>query len=193
MCLIIKRPAGRIIPDEFLAEAWRKNSDGWGMGFLSTGVLVTCRGMTLDELLAANQNLPADCEVIVHLRKATVGDVNLRMTHPFWVRPSLILFHNGTINSSVPLPEGKSDSWSLARTIRARLAGMNREQSAGFVRSDAFAREANEIVGGSMAVLFDHRGVVAFGRHWHTVGAREWCPEMAGMKVSNVTAWSPKR
>lgn len=192
MCVIIKRPANRIIPNDFLIEAWQKNSDGWGVGFLTEGTLIARRGMTLDELLLANDSLPPESEVIVHLRKATVGDIRREMTHPFWVRPGLALFHNGTIGRTAPLPVGKSDTWQLARCLHAILAGRGERQWADFIRTDEFSKAIKGLLGCSMAVLLDRHGALTFGRQWHRLTPQEWCAGMTGMDVSNTTAWRPR-
>jgi predicted glutamine amidotransferase len=133
MCLIIKKPAGRTICTEFLKNAWQRNCHGWGGFFVQDGQVVRARGLHFEELLDYNRQLPANVEACIHLRKATYGEVNHEMAHPYLVRPGLMLMHNGSIHHLAPQDPSVSDTSELARLLGDLLAGLSDEQAAAMI------------------------------------------------------------
>lgn len=192
MCLIIKKPAGRSICADFLKNAWERNFHGWGGFFVQDGEVVWERGLDFDDLLAYNSRLPAKVEACIHLRKATYGEVNHEMAHPYMVRPGLMLMHNGSIPQLAPQNPAFSDTSELARLLGDLLKDLSDEQTAAMVRSPAFARLTAPLIDGSMVVLMDQGGVVRLGREWHTVKSCEWTGAMTGIQVSNSHTWGEK-
>lgn len=194
MCLIIKKPAGRHIPESFLRSAWSRNPHGWGVAHAADERLVVDRGMDFDELVRTLGTLPAQLEVHVHLRYATSGRVNLDMTHPFVVRPGLVLMHNGVIPELEPKGEhlDKSDTWNLARLLRQRFDAMSDDEVSRSIRQVEFRTWLERLAGGSMVVLHDVREALCFGRRWYEMTEDDWDDEMAGMEVSNHYGWRPR-
>jgi hypothetical protein len=189
MCLIIKKPAGRRLCDEFIANAWLKNPDGWGSLHLQAGQPLPAKGLALDALLAHNQTLPVHQEVFVHLRKATYGPVNHQLAHPFRVRDGLYLMHNGNIDALAPTDPEQSDTAVLAGLINNLLTGLGARQAARLLRSEGFARLTAPLLQGSMVVLLDHAGAVRLGRDWQVVQTGQWHSGMCGVEVSNTHTW----
>jgi hypothetical protein len=183
MCLIIKKPAGRRLCDAFIANAWLKNSDGWGSLRLLDGQPVAAKGLALDDLLAHNRTLP------LHLRKATYGPVNQQLAHPFQVREGLYLMHNGNIDHLAPTDTSQSDTAVLAGLINNLLTGLGNRQAARLLRSEGFARLSAPLLQGSMVLLLDHAGAVRLGRDWLLVQAGQWHSGMCGIEVSNTHTW----
>ena len=189
MCLIIKKPFGRRIASDFLENAWQRNPHGWGCFHLDQGEVVWARGLQLRELIDHNASLPLDAEVYLHLRRATYGEVSHDMTHPYVVRPGVLLMHNGNIAHLAPQDTARSDTSELARLLRDMLNGLSDDQAAGLIRSQGFRALTAPLIEGSMIVLLDRHGPVHLGRDWHTVQAADWSEAMAGMDVSNVHTW----
>ncbi len=189
MCLIIKKPTGRRIPADFLATAWQRNAHGWGCFHLEQGEVVWARGLDFDELLAHNARLPLDAEVYVHLRRATYGEVNHDMTHPYVVREGLLLMHNGSIEHLAPQDKSLSDTSELARLLSDMLQGLSNDQASSLIRSQGFKGLTAPLIEGSMVVLMDAQGAVRLGREWHMVHAADWSEAMAGVEVSNTHTW----
>lgn len=189
MCLIIKKPLGRRIAADFLENAWQRNSHGWGCFHMDQGEVIWARGLNLGELIAHNAHLPLGTEVYVHLRRATYGEVNHDMAHPYVVRPGLLLMHNGSIAHLAPQDPALSDTSELARLLRDMLRGLTDEQAAGLIRSHGFRALTAPLIEGSMVVLMDGNGPVRLGRDWHTVQAADWDEGMAGIEVSNSHTW----
>jgi len=193
MCLIIHKPANRPVCPAFVENAWQRNGHGWGVITWDTeGEPRAQQGMRLDDLLQHLQALPETQPALLHLRQATVGAVNLAMTHPFLVRPGLWLMHNGSIRTLRPSQPGHSDTAELARLLGELLAGLDDAQARATVRSEAFARLLAPLVKGSMVLLADRDGVVRLGREWHRVAHDEWHPSMQGIEVSNARTWRPR-
>src|SRR6218665_3673030 len=195
MCLIIKKPPGRRITADFLDNAWRHNHHGWGFFHRDGGAhggLVWARGLSYDELIAHNARLPLDTEVYLHLRRATHGDVNHDMAHPFVVHPGLLLMHNGSIDCLAPQDTEVSDTAELARMLRDMLSGLSAAQVTSLIRSQGFRALTAPLIEGSMVLLLDAEGVVRLGRAWHTVRREDWDEAMAGVEVSNTHTWGER-
>jgi hypothetical protein len=189
MCLIIKKPQGRRIAADFLENAWQHNAHGWGCFHLAQGEVVFDRGLCLEGLLAHNARLPLNTEIYLHLRRATYGEVNHDMTHPYVVRQGLLLMHNGSIDRLAPADPARSDTHELARLLRDMLQGLSDAQVAALIRSQGFRTLTAPLIEGSMLVLMDAQGPVRLGRDWHTVQATDWSDAMAGVEVSNAHTW----
>jgi hypothetical protein len=191
MCLIIKKPPGRRIAADFLENAWQHNHHGWGCFHrdLVQGRVVWARGLRFEDLVAHNARLPLDAEVYLHLRRATHGDVNHEMAHPFVVRPGLLLMHNGSIDQLAPQDTDVSDTAELARLLCDMLAGLSDAQAADLIRSQGFRALTAPLIDGSMVVLMDINGAVRLGRGWHAVQLGQWHEAMQGIEVSNLHTW----
>lgn len=191
MCLIIKKPPGRSISSDFLENAWQHNHHGWGSFYRdkALGQVVWDRGLRFQDLLEHNARLPVDAEVFVHLRRATHGDVNHEMAHPFVVHPGLLLMHNGSIAQLAPQNTAISDTAELARLMRDMLSGLDGEQVGALIRSQGFRILTAPLIEGSMVVLMDSQGPVRLGRVWHTVQPEQWHDAMVGIEVSNSHTW----
>jgi predicted glutamine amidotransferase len=189
MCLIIKKPQGRCIAEDFLANAWLRNDHGWGSFYRAAGGVIWARGLHLEALLAHNASLPLDAEVYVHLRRATYGEVSHDMAHPYVVREGLLLMHNGSIASLAPQEATRSDTSELARLLHDMLDGLTDAQTARLIRKEGFRTLTAPLIEGSMVVLMDAHGAVRLGREWHRVQAADWSQAMAGVEVSNVHTW----
>jgi hypothetical protein len=189
MCLIIKKPPGRAVSDEFLLNAWQRNADGWGGFFVDGDEVHWQRGLRFEELLRYNAALPAETEVYLHLRKATYGHVSRDMAHPYVVRNGLMLMHNGSISHLAPQDPSLSDTAEMARHLRDMLEGLSDCQASAVLRSAGFARLTAPLIDGSMVILMDRHGPVRLGRDWHTVRGCDWDADMAGIEVSNSHTW----
>lgn len=193
MCLIVRKPAQRSVPADFLERAWQRNHDGWGSVRWQAGRAVTTRGMSLDELQAHVAALPVREEVLIHLRRATHGPVNLEMAHPIEVCPGIVLMHNGRIDSLAAPDNAVSDTYELARLLGQWLAPLPPPAASRVLRGEGFSRLLAPVIGDSMVVLADSRGWLRLGRAWHLVTAQDWQDRaMHGIEVSNRHTWVPE-
>lgn len=116
MCLIIDNVCGREIPRALVRDAAIGNPDGWGIMSTRRGRIHVARGWGARDLSRAIR-ARRDERIVVHLRWATHGTVNLGMTHPF-VSPDAkyALMHNGIIDIRQS-DKSKSDTWHFATEI----------------------------------------------------------------------------
>jgi predicted glutamine amidotransferase len=102
--------------------------DGWGVRALAGDTEVYERSQheaTAEDLLAALRPLRGVGQVVIHLRKATVGENKIANTHPF-LRDGISFCHNGSIQrfpeGTVSAVEGDTDSEKYFVRVLARLA-----------------------------------------------------------------------
>ena len=95
MCLIIHKPQGKRIPQEYINNAKRINPHGFGYTYLDTGE--TSRTLSYTEV---DKILDTDRPLVAHFRYATVGLVNKQNVHPFPITnaPRYEIYSNGTID-----------------------------------------------------------------------------------------------
>lgn len=117
MCVIIHKPAGKIIPAKDLKQAWASNSDGAGIVIPSRCPKVFKGIMKLKHLENIIETL-TDHEIVIHLRWATHGSVSPDNTHPFPCGRDRYLMHNGILsNYGEAGKKGRSDSAHFAEDI----------------------------------------------------------------------------
>jgi glutamine amidotransferase len=123
-----------------LARQGVRHGDGWGVAYYQGGaphVIKSAHSAVDDSLFRTVSGIVASETVVAHLRKATVGELNILDTHPFqfgrWV-----FAHNGNIQNFSFIREellskisrvhrrfilGKTDSEVMFFLIISRLAG----------------------------------------------------------------------
>jgi len=110
-----------------------KHSDGWGIAYLENGGLKIFRStMTVydDDQIHQFRNLKTDL-VILHARKASKGNVDIRNVHPFECQYNgsrYLFFHNGTIHDELAYddsftPVGATDSERLFYYLLTNSSG----------------------------------------------------------------------
>lgn len=133
MCVIIARNAGVTIPADMIDQACDINKHGWGLMYAHKGKLHIERSLKqpndAKEVADKLQSL-SDRTVYLHLRHATVGDINLNNSHPFTILTrkkhglDLAMMHNGTLYLYKPEASNTRDSDTLmfARNMVIPLA-----------------------------------------------------------------------
>lgn len=122
MCMLIYKPAGKIIAPETLGICAESNRNGIGYAVARDGELELWKsardykeGL---ERIQALQSVPA----IIHFRLATHGDINDDNTHPFFVdgdTRDMVAAHNGII--SIESSKEKSDTRMFIEHVLANL------------------------------------------------------------------------
>lgn len=107
MCWLVHKPAGKVIPADYITRAASFNKDGFGIARIKDGVLNVFKTLDLTEFTTELSTLD-NVECIIHLRAASIGGVALSNVHPFETA-SGVMFHNGTISSF----RGKTDKCAL--------------------------------------------------------------------------------
>ena len=112
MCWLVHKPAGEVIPEEYILRAWELNNHGGGVVNVRTGEVF--RSLDLDELLNV---LDENEEMVFHIRNATSGAIDEKRLHPFNVN-NYWLFHNGTINC-LNFSKEESDTEKFANLLKS--------------------------------------------------------------------------
>lgn len=124
MCLLVVRKAGSWKPSkEEFSNAWRINSDGFGIAYASGGKLKVNKSLTEKVAWDSIQRLPDNVPALLHWRMGTHGSASLNNVHPFSLpkvsdkRTAWVGAHNGVF--SAIKPEGDiTDSEAYFRTIK---------------------------------------------------------------------------
>ena len=109
--------------DNSLLQQSREHPHGWGVAYWDSGAMGLARGT---EPAFQSRAFGALCEllsapvVLAHVRKASVGEVDLQNTHPF-VRGRWAFAHNGTIQKFER--RRTQVEQALARDLRPGLQG----------------------------------------------------------------------
>ncbi len=100
MCNIIYAPSAKMLDKDDIERSWQRNSHGAGFIARSPeGISMVVKGlMTLDSLMTLLEGVNPESEICLHLRFGTHGSNTPEMTHPFQIRKSLWLMHNGVLS-----------------------------------------------------------------------------------------------
>ena len=101
MCLLITKPRGIHIPDDYLYSGYEINSHGAGFAIAKDNKVQIHKGFfTFESFLKAYKKMTEDQELpaLIHFRLATSGYKDKDNCHPFQVGP-YAMGHNGIINS----------------------------------------------------------------------------------------------
>lgn len=163
MCLLIFKPAGKEIPEEYLEEAWKTNSDGAGIVYAKDGELITQKGADWDHTnVSGILKDITDYPSIVHFRLSTHPPIDFSNTHPFPVGNEWSMAHNGVI-SEIECQENESDTRSYIRQYLKCDMDFSDEE---------FLDIIGKHVGGNNKFAFLHKsgkhGIVnEHSGHWH--------------------------
>ena len=115
MCLLLFKPADKIVPDKHLVVADRNNPHGCGIAVAMGDRIIIEKAPSwgaeeIIKLLNKYEGHP----VIVHFRYATHGSKNVENTHPFRLNDDWVAAHNGVI-SNVKTLDDESDTRAFLR------------------------------------------------------------------------------
>ena len=184
MCLIIEKPTGVMLENNFLNDVLDCNPHGWGIMWHSKGKLIVKKGMDRAGLFSQLKQLK-NREVMIHARYTTHGETNIEMAHPFHVIDDIYLIHNGVLRGAdYQCPENKvSDTYLFAKQMREVLSMAIPSHRAEYLRSPAFHAIVERETKGSSIVFADSGGFVI-------VGDALDCVTTDGLRVSNHYAFT---
>jgi DNA-directed RNA polymerase subunit RPC12/RpoP len=110
MCLLVFKPIGQKMPEEFVENANENNDDG--MGIYHQNKIFK----TLHNVEKVKQICQQDEPCVVHFRLGTQGLNNVDNCHPHKIRDGLWLFHNGIL-IDMPNHHELSDTAIFARKM----------------------------------------------------------------------------
>lgn len=179
MCLAIMKPIGKTIPPEHLREAAKTNNDGYGCCWAEAGKVVAFRTMSPKKLLVEVAK-HTDKTLLVHLRKASHGRVNVQNCHPFlMLEGEYGLIHNGILSGLGS--KDISDTWMFTCMLEPLLRSLgtmwNEDGQSVHPVLDYWVSNA---IGGNKIALIDKDGGVLI---WNK---SSWsCKEVDGIWYSN--------
>lgn len=118
MCLMITKPSGVIVPDEYLCNGFDGNPDGAGYAFINgDGMLLYRKGIfDLDEFISLYQSeVKPETHALIHFRMATHGSKSKDNCHPFDVGNNMMMAHNGIID--IKTEGDESDTLAFLRRV----------------------------------------------------------------------------
>lgn len=115
MCLLVVKPAGKELPEEYIKAAWQRNKDGGGFACWSKeDGLDLSKGYTDVDLFTKDIKAQESKLMIVHFRWATHGTKDAKNTHPFLAGGGWVMAHNGVF-SQVETQKDESDTAAFVR------------------------------------------------------------------------------
>jgi hypothetical protein len=159
MCIIIYKPAGRKLPNEFMRfKCEVSNPDGFGFA-TPTKVFHSMHRDELEYHLRRDVDIDEPC--FIHCRIATHGSLKKSNCHPFVDLESGVSFaHNGILHKVEPIGD-KTDSETAFLTHFVpviRRYGINSRELAAEVRS---------IIDGSRFIFMNPEGEVVMFGNWY--------------------------
>lgn len=122
MCLIVLKPKGLKIPDEYVYNAYDNNSDGFGAMWCQNGRVRVVQGIYKFGRIMDMVREWDEMQVAMHFRFCTVGTVSIQNVHPFQVLSKEIhgedlwMMHNGTFSFLKP-KDSHSDTWLFSKKL----------------------------------------------------------------------------
>lgn len=167
MCLLLFKPADKIIPDKHLVVADRNNPHGCGIAVAMGDRIIIEKAPTwsadhIIKLLNKYEGHPA----IVHFRYATHGSKNVENTHPFRLNDDWVAAHNGII-SNVKTLEDESDTRAFLRLNVIPMLENNWK----LTDEDVIKLLSHEMGTGNKMTFMDKEGNIAIANesagHWN--------------------------
>lgn len=204
MCLIfLKEKKQKPLTKAWCKEVWDRNSDGWGMTYVTPkDGLVVLKGLVFEDFWRLFNDLQQKkIEVLVHMRMATQGLVNVANLHPFEIGSTgIYLMHNGVVSYPREDDDGYNFLYGYAtksyysnsdesdtrlfvdRFLTPLLSAVSDPQA--YIRTESFQWMMDEVGGrGNRFALSDNLGHVI-------VGNGTWSKTTKGMLVSNTYAFT---
>lgn len=122
MCILIDHPEGHSFSDEWLADFYKKNSDGIGIMSAKDNIIYTAKMVprNLDDFIQFYRERADGKACVLHMRFKTHGDIDLENCHPYEVFGEesgypLYIMHNGVLKTGNAADITKSDTWHYIR------------------------------------------------------------------------------
>lgn len=121
MCIAIVKPKNHLIAQSAARNCFSNNPDGAGFAYPDDGVVKIEKGFFTFESFWARFNevqTSNNCDMLVHFRIATAGNVDKRNCHPWRINEKAAMIHNGTIQEMINKNDPSiSDSGNFAKVL----------------------------------------------------------------------------
>ena len=121
MCLLVNQPSTTRFTEDFIADVYEKNSDGFGVMYAEDGKLhvYKCLPTSAKDMYEFYQAHAEGRDCVWHARMKTHGDIDLDNCHPYRVTDDIWLAHNGVLSTGNNADRSKSDTWHFIRNVIA--------------------------------------------------------------------------
>lgn len=111
------------IPVDYINQAQKSNSDGYGLSYFDGTDLQVFKTFDFQAFKDKLATLTA-FEVVAHLRAASIGGVSYENIHPFLIKDSTAIYHNGTLHSmkSISCSDLSCDDASDTRNLASLIS-----------------------------------------------------------------------
>jgi hypothetical protein len=182
MCLLVKQPASTSFTDDFLADVYSKNSDGFGVMYAEAGKVhvFKCLPTNAQEFIDFYRAHADGKDCVWHARMQTHGDIDMDNCHPYRVTDTIWMAHNGILSTGNASDTTRSDTWHFIRNILAPALTANPD----LLLDEQFQKFIGSMIGnsnkfgfvradGEIVIINEKAGV-----------------EFVGAWLSNTYAWS---
>ena len=188
MCIILTCEGGVRPTNDLIETCFYNNPDGAGIMWCEDGYVQTAKGfMDVDDLCRAIDNVPLSSRLVIHMRIATSGGIDVGTCHPFpvcdnldalhapYVECAAAVAHNGVIQG-MPTDEkrGISDTVFFVANIVDKMYAKNGRVTKGMLRKMKELAPSNRF-----AIMTSDGSVYRIGSGWETV--------TTGIQASNYT------
>ena len=119
MCLLVNQPASTVFTEDFIADVYAKNSDGFGVMYAEHGKIhvYKCLPTNAKDMYEFYQAHAEGRDCVWHARMQTHGDIDMDNCHPYKVTDDIWLAHNGILSTGNQSDKTKSDTWHFIKNI----------------------------------------------------------------------------
>lgn len=186
MCIILTCDKNVRPTDELIQDCFMGNPDGAGIMWVENGKVQVSKGfMTVSQLIRAIDATPADSPLVIHMRIATSGGIDVGTCHPFPVCGDLDVLHAPDVECDVAVAHNgvikgmeTDDKKGISDTVTFVSKYMTKLYR-GKVTKRMRRRMRNIAPGNRFAVMTKDGGVYRVGSGWETV--------TSGINASNST------
>jgi hypothetical protein len=185
MCLLVHQPKTTKFSDDFLADVFLSNRDGFGVMYAEAGRLEVARFLpeTADEFIALYRAHADGRECIWHARMQTHGVIDIGNCHPDTVTPRIALAHNGILATGNSWDEDRSDTWHFIRNVIEPVVAHDEAR----ILDPVWQAFIGQLIGSSNKFgIMNSDGVAVIINRSSGV-------EFAGAWLSNTYAWSASK
>lgn len=127
MCIVIYKPAGKILPKSTLKNSWQSNKDGAGFAYADGERVHIVKGFMHFKRFWKEYVKHQEQAMLIHFRIATCGSVCPANTHPFRMNDQCAMAHNGMLSIRPPSGVDITDSETFMRYVIMPMTGTDPE------------------------------------------------------------------
>ena len=178
MCIILTCERNARPSDELIADCFALNPDGAGIMWTDGGRVQICKGfMDCADLIAAIDSVPTDSPLVIHMRIATSGGIDVGTCHPFPICDDLKALHAANVECRAAVAHNgvirgmcTDDKRGISDTVAFTAGKLNGMWRTDNVVSRRMRRRIMDAAPSNrFAIMTDDGTVYRIGHGWNTV------------------------